>query len=103
MKIIIYKTTNTRYYDVRNNGLILLFYTYIMYYSKIGNAGAGFTNQIFALITSIINAYQKGNKIVVVDDFLNDINNTTHTPISNIFNINKINTFLQQEYNNIIH
>ena len=102
MKIIIYKTTNTRYYDVRNNGLILLFYTYIMYYSKIGNAGAGFTNQIFALITSIINAYQKGNKIVVVDDFLNDINNTTHTPISNIFNINKINTFLQQEYNIII-
>ena len=30
-----------------------------MYYSKIGNNGAGFTNQIFALITSIINAYKK--------------------------------------------
>jgi hypothetical protein len=41
-----------------------------MYYSKIGEHGAGFTNQIFALITSIIIAYKKGEKVVIIDNFL---------------------------------
>ncbi len=74
----------------------------MMYYSKIGNARAGFTNQIFALITSIINAYKKGYKFVVVDNFLNDINTSVYTPITEIFDINKINLFLKQEYDIII-
>jgi len=73
-----------------------------MYYSKIGNQSAGFTNQIFAFITSIINAYKKGEKVVVVDNFLNDINKSTYTPISQIFNINQINIFLKQNYDIII-
>lgn len=73
-----------------------------MYYSKIGEKGAGFTNQIFALITSIINAYKKGEKVVVVDNFLNDISNLTYTPISYIFNINSINIFLKKHYDIII-
>ena len=45
-----------------------------MYYSKISTSGTGFTNQIFALITSIINAYKEEEKVVIVDNFLNDIN-----------------------------
>ena len=45
-----------------------------MYYSKISNIGSGFTNQIFALITSIINAYKNKNTLVIVDNFLDDIN-----------------------------
>lgn len=73
-----------------------------MYYSKIGQAGAGFTNQIFALITSIINAYKNGNKVVVVDDFLNDIGKKTYTPISKIFDIEKTNVFLKENYDIII-
>lgn len=73
-----------------------------MYYSKIGNLRAGFTNQIFAFITSIINAYKKGEKVVVVDNFLDDINKLTYTPISKIFNINEINAFLQKKYNIIV-
>jgi hypothetical protein len=73
-----------------------------MYYSNIATTGSGFTNQIFALITSIINAYKKGEKIVIVDNFLNDINNPTYTPISKIFNINKINMFLKENYDIII-
>jgi hypothetical protein len=73
-----------------------------MYYSKIGVTGAGFTNQIFAFITSIIKAYKKGDKIVIVDNFLNDINKPTYTPISKIFNINKINVFLKKNYDIII-
>ena len=73
-----------------------------MYYSKIGNIGAGFTNQIFALIGSIQNAYNKGEKIIIVDHFLNDINNISYSPISDIFNITKINEFLYTNYGVII-
>jgi hypothetical protein len=73
-----------------------------MYYSKIGERGAGFTNQIFALITSIINAYKKREKVIVVDNFLNDIHKTAYTSISNIININKINIFLKENYDIVI-
>ena len=73
-----------------------------MYYSKIGNSGAGFTNQIFALITSIIIAYNQGEKVVIVDNFLNDITKTTYTPITEIFNINDINIFFKKNYDIII-
>lgn len=73
-----------------------------MYYAKIGNPGDGFTNQIFALITSIMIAYENGEQIVIVDNFLNDISKTTHTPISQILNIDKLNAFLQNNYNTII-
>jgi len=73
-----------------------------MYYSRIENTGTGFTNQIFSLIASIIIAYDKGEKIVVVDNFLNDINKTTYSPITEIFNITNINIFLKQNYDIII-
>jgi len=73
-----------------------------MYYLKIGNHGAGFTNQIFAFITGIINAYKDGKKVVIVDNFLNDIHDMTYSPISSIFNITKINMFLKENYNIVI-
>jgi hypothetical protein len=73
-----------------------------MYYSKIGNELAGFTNQIYALITSIIIAYQEGHKVVIVDNFRNDISKDTFTPISEIFNLSSINTFLKKNYDIII-
>ena len=73
-----------------------------MYYLKIGNLGAGFTNQIFALIGGIKVAYTKGEKIVIVDHFLNDINNISYSPISEIFNINQINDFVYNNYGIII-
>jgi hypothetical protein len=73
-----------------------------MYYSKIGQTGSGFTNQIFALVTSIINAYKKGYRVVLVDDFLDDISKKTYTPISKIFDIEKTNIFLKENYDIII-
>lgn len=77
-----------------------------MYYSKInsnvhGNC-TGFTNQIFYLITSIIIACKNKDKVVIVDDFLNDISNPSYTPISQIINITKMNTFLKTTYDIII-
>ncbi len=64
--------------------------------------GFGFTNQIFSLITSIIIACKHGDKVVVVDSFLNDISKTDYTPISKIFNIKEINIFLKKTYDIII-
>ena len=73
-----------------------------MYYTKIGYKGAGFTNQIIALITGIIQAYARGEKVLVVDDFLNDINDTIYTPASEIFDLEKMNVFLKEKYDIII-
>jgi len=73
-----------------------------MYYSKIEDGGTGFTNQIFSLISSIILAYKKGDKVVIVDNFLNNVYQQNYTPISNIIDIYKINLFLQQYYGIII-
>jgi hypothetical protein len=73
-----------------------------MYYSKISQFGTGFTNQIFALITSILIAYKKGEKVIIVDNFLNDFQKSIYTPISNIIDINKINVFLKENYDIII-
>ncbi len=66
-----------------------------MYYASIGIRGVGFTNQIFALITSIIIAHNRGEKIIMVDGFLDDIHHTTYTPITEIFNLPSLNLFLK--------
>ena len=73
-----------------------------MYYSKIGNKGTGFTNQIFALITSIMNAYVSGETVVIVDNFLNDITKPEYTPITEIFDIDEMNKYLIENYRIII-
>jgi hypothetical protein len=73
-----------------------------MYYSKIYSKGAGFTNQIFSMITSIIIAHRNNHKVVVIDYFLNDFLKEKYTPISEIFDISEINKFLKRNYNIII-
>jgi hypothetical protein len=73
-----------------------------MHYSKIGNDGAGLTNQIFALITSIIIAFSEKQKVIIVDHFLNDINTKTYSPIKDILNLVDINIFLKKTYDIII-
>ena len=73
-----------------------------MYYSKIYDRNTGFTNQIFSLITTIIIAHNNNEKCIIVDKFLNDINHNSFTPISEIFNIEKINEFLKNTYNIVI-
>jgi len=73
-----------------------------MYYAKIGQPGAGLTNQMFCLVTSIIIAYSQGDKVVIVDKFYNDIAKEIYTPITEIFNIKDFNIFLKQKYDVII-
>ena len=71
----------------------------IMHYSKIGVKSYGLTNQIFALITSIIVAYRKKENIIVVDNFSNDYSKESYTPISEVLDLEQINIFLKEKYN----
>jgi len=73
-----------------------------MYYASIALHGSGLTNQIFSLIKSIIIAHKQNYKVIVVDHFLNDYEKNNYTPISQIFNIDKINIFLKNNYDIII-
>ena len=73
-----------------------------MYYCKICIPGSGLTNQVISLISGIIIAHTNKHKVVVVDHLSNDILNPNYTPISQIFNIEKINRFLKENYDIII-
>ena len=73
-----------------------------LYYCKIYQPGSGLCNQLFALTTGIILALQKGFKIIIVDSFLNDYNRNSVTPISEIINLDKLNTFLRTNYNIVV-
>jgi hypothetical protein len=68
----------------------------IMFHLKITQPQSGFTNQIFALISGLIKAFKEGCKIVVVDEFLDDIRTTTKTPISQVIDLPRLNEFLKQ-------
>jgi hypothetical protein len=73
-----------------------------MYYVKIIIPGSGLTNQVISLISGIIIAHTNKHKVVVIDHFSNDVFNPNYTPISQIFNIEKINKFLKEKYDIII-
>lgn len=67
-----------------------------MYYLKSGISGSGFTNQIFNIITGILIAYIEGEKVVIVDKFITDINNEKYVPISEIIDLTVLNNCLKQ-------
>ena len=69
---------------------------------KISTSGFGFTNQIFCLITNIIQAYNEKKNVVVVDKFLNDFSRHDYTHISEVLDMNKINIYLNNKYNIIL-
>lgn len=69
---------------------------------KISSTGFGFTNQIFCLITNIIHAYNEKKNVLVIDKFLNDFSTNDYTYISEVLNMDKINTYLKKNYNIII-
>jgi|AntAceMinimDraft_18_1070375.scaffolds.fasta_scaffold40710_1 hypothetical protein len=67
-----------------------------IYYSKIAQVGSGLTNQIFCLITSIIIANSKKQKIVIIDDLQNDYLLNTKSSIDSILNMTEMNFFLKK-------
>ena len=73
-----------------------------MMYLKITEFFTGFTNQIFVLIGYIIGAHLNKVKLVVIDGFLDDISKDKYKPISEIFDIDKMNEYLKNKYDVII-
>ena len=73
-----------------------------MYYSKIDSRGSGLTNQIFALVTSIIIAIYKKESIVVIRHFLDDFSKEDYTIISNIIDLEQTNICLFDKYGIIL-
>jgi hypothetical protein len=59
---------------------------------------SGLCNQLFSLITGIIIAYKSGKKTIIIDDFLNDYSKKETSLFSQLFDINKLNTFLKENY-----
>jgi len=69
----------------------------IHYISLIRN-GAGFTNQIFILITGILITLLSKKNIIIIDGFCCDYKTLKSKPISDIFDLEKINNFLFNKY-----
>lgn len=68
-----------------------------IYFARISNDKSGFTNQIFALVNSIMNAIQRGNNIIVLDSFQRDyIDCNNKIPCKNIFNLDETNKYLKK-------
>jgi len=72
-----------------------------IYYAKIGHRGTGFTNQIFALVSSIIVSNMQNKRAIICQDFCNDFSNDQTTPISEIIDIPQLNVFLAK-YNVVL-
>lgn len=73
-----------------------------MMYVKIAEFFTGFTNQNFGLIGSIITAYRNKEKVLIVDKFWDDISKDKYTPVSEIYDIDKMNEYLKNKYDIII-
>lgn len=70
-----------------------------IYFSKIATDASGLTNQIFTFISNIILARRENKGVVIVDKFLNDYSKQSYSIISNILDLDKMNTFLGEKYN----
>lgn len=67
-----------------------------IYYTKIGNPGSGFTNQMFTFITSIILSKNTNKRVIICDNFYNDFCKDENTPISEILDMEALNEFLKK-------
>jgi hypothetical protein len=64
--------------------------------------GSGLTNQIFAMITSIIIAIYKKEPVVVFHHFLDDFSKEDYTIISNVIDMEQSNIWLFDKYGIIL-
>jgi len=70
-----------------------------IYFCKIGKEGTGLCNQLFSLITCIMVAINNNKKIIIIDNVRNEYTlNSSNTNISEIFDINKFNIYLEKNY-----
>ena len=69
-----------------------------IYYCKLGSRGGGLTNQLYSLISCIFKCIHLNNfeKIIVLDDFLTDINTNIYKSVDDIFDLESINIYLKK-------
>lgn len=67
-----------------------------IFYLKISNENTGLCNQIYSLVTSICYSIKNNINIIIISDFLKSIHTNNYTPISHVFNLNKLNVFLKK-------
>ena len=65
-------------------------------YCKFGTSGIGLCNQLYSLVnTMVTGSVLKGNKtLVIVDDFMGDLNSSQYHDCSTILDLKRMNTFL---------
>jgi hypothetical protein len=67
--------------------------------TKLFSNWMGFTNQMYVLVSNILHCIENKQKILVVGDFLKEINTNDTVPITEILDFEKINNFLFNNYN----
>lgn len=74
-----------------------------IYYLKIGQLGAGLTNQLFTFITSILIHSSNVPRAIIIDNFQDDFkSNAIRSPISSIFDMQQMNVFLKNNFNILV-
>ena len=63
---------------------------------KIAGHWMGFTNEIITFINNIFYAYSRNIKVIVLDNFLIDINTKINIPVEEVINIDNFNNFLKE-------
>ena len=62
-------------------------------FCKFGTSGIGLCNQLYSLVnTMVIGSVLKGNTLIVVDDFMGDLNSNQYHDASTILDLPRINT-----------
>lgn len=74
-----------------------------IYWAKIDDIRSGLCNQIFVLVSSIIQASIENKNIVVVKGFANDyVHSNNRSPIDQVFDLQHFNKFLRERLNIIL-
>jgi hypothetical protein len=72
--------------------------------TKLYNEYTGFSEQIFFLILNILHCIDNNQHVLVIGNFLKEINTNNTIPITELLDLNKINIFLMNNYHiNIVY
>ena len=66
-------------------------------YCKFGTSGIGLCNQLYSLVnTMVIGSVMKGNTLIIVDDFMGDLNSNQYHDASSILDFIRINESMKE-------
>lgn len=71
----------------------------IFYGIHFNKPKCGFCNQLYSIARSVLNTRELNKKIIVIDSYLNEIDQKESTPISQILDLPKTNQYLLEKFN----